>query len=222
MDPTQFDRLVRALTRPASRRATLTMLLGGALASTRLATPTAAAAHRRHRRAKPAHPGNGDSPPGHGSTPPGHGGTPPGQGGTPPGQGGNPPGSGGCRANDQPCQQDDQCCSNHCVNGICSALLGGCAGSDACTTAAGSAGRCCAGRCCPSSCRCQSSLNGTFCYAPGALELCQKDGSCPRIVGTACQDGVCQPIDCRHDAAICPAGSQCTAGVNCLALCAAR
>ena len=92
MEHVAFDALTRRLATPRPRRALL-----GALAGALLATPTAAAAHRRHRRTKPANPGNGDNPPGHGSTPPGHGGTPPGQGGTPPGQDGNPPGEFQCQ-----------------------------------------------------------------------------------------------------------------------------
>lgn len=76
MDRSAFDAFTRRLAAPGSRRAML-----GVLAGALLATPTVATARRRHRRARPDHPGNGDNPPGHGSTPPGHGGTPPGSGG---------------------------------------------------------------------------------------------------------------------------------------------
>ena len=92
---------------------------------------------------------------------------------------------------------------------------------EACQTAGGTSGQCCNGTCCPSPCQCLISLNGTFCYAPFEFKFCTSEADCAAIAGTTCRDNFCREIDCRNDPAVCPPGSQCTAGVICKALCTA-
>jgi hypothetical protein len=63
MDPMQFDRLVRSLARPASRRATLAALVSGLLAGLPSTDNAAAKQHRKHRdRGKERHTTQGGKP----------------------------------------------------------------------------------------------------------------------------------------------------------------
>jgi hypothetical protein len=166
MDPSHFDRLVAALARPASRRATLATLLGGALAGALERTTQDAAA-------------NGDAQSARGRCPTGkkhcHGRC------IPQHRHCRPPG--GCAATGQPCQHNGQCCTNQCDQGVCAPAPG--------CTETGSGCRqhsdCCSGHCPPQTGTCQDDCGGCptgqICCGAGQTAACCDPRSCCLAAG---------------------------------------
>lgn len=217
MDPTRFDTLVAALARPASRRATVASLLGGAVGA--LGRSAAAADPKGD-----AHAAKGGSCPS----------------GKKPCHGHcinkrrscHKPGE-GCKDNGQPCKKNGQCCSNRCDNHVCAAQLGClptgdiCAQNSDCCSAncfnfvcaarvtecgtGGSARQCvppakgCAGGAC---CYGEAACGGSCCQ--GAANQCNPQGACcaPNCNGRECGDDGC---GAGGTCGSCPTGQTCNA-----------
>jgi predicted outer membrane repeat protein len=194
MDSSRFDRLVRSLARPASRRGTLATLLGGAVAGALARTTTAshakdAAAAKPDAHATGDAAGNGNAHAARGRCPSGkkpcHGRCikrhkqcqKPGQ---------------ACRDNGQPCNKPNQCCTRQCAKGVCAPKLGCTENGNACQQNSD----CCTGNCFAQACAAKPTTCSGQSSSAGATGCCANAGCCQPPANQCNASGLCCAPNC--------------------------